>query len=144
MLFTFACFYFVFFSILWNNSAFLLPQEDSERARYSHQSSRHSYLVCVQIVWFSFSIMTFNAATTKLWGFWFIFWREQRMLLSLKYVQFWSQYFESHIVLKLIWDFISINVNKVACIFPSLHSNRIEFLLLTPPALFLFYIIYLQ
>ncbi|XP_025908121.1 leucine-rich repeat flightless-interacting protein 2 isoform X1 [Nothoprocta perdicaria] len=28
-------------------------EEDSERARYSHRSSRHSYLVCVQTVFFS-------------------------------------------------------------------------------------------
>ncbi|KFV60773.1 Leucine-rich repeat flightless-interacting protein 2 [Gavia stellata] len=34
--------------------------EDSERARYSHRSSRHSYLVCVQTVYFSFSIMAFK------------------------------------------------------------------------------------
>ncbi|KFP56325.1 Leucine-rich repeat flightless-interacting protein 2, partial [Cariama cristata] len=34
--------------------------EDSERARYSHRANRHSYLVCVPTVYFSFSIMAFK------------------------------------------------------------------------------------
>ncbi|KFO81769.1 Leucine-rich repeat flightless-interacting protein 2 [Cuculus canorus] len=34
--------------------------EDSERARYSHRSSRHSYLVCVQAVYFPFLIRSFR------------------------------------------------------------------------------------
>ncbi|KGL83548.1 Leucine-rich repeat flightless-interacting protein 2 [Tinamus guttatus] len=33
--------------------------EDSERARYSHRSSRHSYLVCVQTVYFFHSIIMY-------------------------------------------------------------------------------------
>ncbi|KFU90683.1 Leucine-rich repeat flightless-interacting protein 2 [Chaetura pelagica] len=34
--------------------------EDSERARYSHRSSRHSYLVCVQTVYFPFPLWPFK------------------------------------------------------------------------------------
>ncbi|KFV94738.1 Leucine-rich repeat flightless-interacting protein 2, partial [Eurypyga helias] len=66
--------------------------EDSERARYSHRSSRHSYLVCVQTVYFSFSIMAFKEKKSATFVFSFLFfppqsgiYYDQRNYSSLRY-----------------------------------------------------------
>lgn len=95
MLLTFACYYFgdfffFFFLFPWNNSAFLLSQEDSERARYSHRSSRHSYLVCVQTI-FPFLLCPLK---TVLFGVCVNFTREQMMLCLLSINSFRGQYFK--------------------------------------------------
>ncbi|KFZ66554.1 Leucine-rich repeat flightless-interacting protein 2 [Podiceps cristatus] len=68
--------------------------EDSERARYSHRSSRHSYLVCVQTVYLSFSIMALKKKKKKRCDLCFLFsfflpqsgiYYDQRNYSSLRY-----------------------------------------------------------
>ncbi|NXF57185.1 LRRF2 protein, partial [Ciccaba nigrolineata] len=76
--------------------------EDSERARYSHRSSRHSYLVCVQTVYFSFSIIAFKkkkkkVAATFIFSFLFFsqqsgIYYDQRNYSSLRYSKPVSSY----------------------------------------------------